>query len=250
MEKFSVESNNPDDIKQQESERMAEERKIIKRRNQREAINELFYPIKYLTEQLQERLESAEYSHVIGDDSSGRIPTLIIKDVIEKIYENNGSPQLTVRFLAGSRYANDPVAKKDTIGEYLDKEINPPTGKRVLIVTDVIDTGSGLIPLTQALKEKGIIYDVATLFMYEPNHKLQIEDKLGGKIILGSQDTFHTPRIFKSSEYSGVEKNPDDLHAKKFADNPEAQETVNNMRVLAKEAAEDIYHLYLNKKRG
>lgn len=57
-----------------------------------EEVAELELPNKIIIEKIQSRIEAGEYGLIIGDDASGRIPTLILGNFIKKISEQKGLP--------------------------------------------------------------------------------------------------------------------------------------------------------------
>ena len=51
------------------------------------SVAELEEPIRVLFEQLSSKFEQGEYTYIVGDDASGRIPALIFEEVAKKISE-------------------------------------------------------------------------------------------------------------------------------------------------------------------
>ncbi len=184
-------------------------------------IEELRQPIERLLFTLREKIERGDFRVLIGDDASGRIPTLIFHKTLKEIYKEKGLESPKVFFFAGSGAgfsANKPtpedaIAKSELIGEYLEhKNIRELLGEsgEVLIITDTIATGNSLIPLTQALRHAGVRYEIATigLLSEDDSDKVRMEGRLGSEIFSG---TDWTPSIYTESRISGVRKNPGDV---------------------------------------
>src|SRR3989344_8140945 len=94
----------PADIQQ---ERLAwEELERREKERQKEhaewVVEDLREPIENILIELMPDIETGAYSTIIGDDASGRVPTIILANVMKSIYELKGYPPPTVRFLAGS----------------------------------------------------------------------------------------------------------------------------------------------------
>jgi hypothetical protein len=107
-----------------------------------------------LIEKLKENIDKAEYDMLIGDDASGRIPTLILRGIIN---ERSGGPEIRTRFVAGGQLRSS-AELKDTI-----RKIKPEIEKKALIVTEYISSGKSMEQLSNILKELEISFDIATL---------------------------------------------------------------------------------------
>lgn len=144
-------------------------------------------------------IEKGEYDLVIGIDSSGRIPALIIDKFINHIYSKKGYSLPGARFIAGK--VGREAAKKRI------QEWNPR--KKVLIVEDTIVTGNSVKFLCQALVELKISFDIAAVGnwgVYSDTAELEeeIKEKLGvEKIYFG---TTEPPSIYSKKDLSGVIK--------------------------------------------
>src|SRR3989344_7993797 len=118
-----------------------------------EEVAELELPIKTIIEKIKSRIENGEYGLIIGDDASGRIPTLILGNFIKKVSEQVGLAKPNIIFIPGRLRARILGRDKDT------KELEEHVGsfgaskdKRVLIITDTVLTGNSLKTLVTVLK--------------------------------------------------------------------------------------------------
>ena len=182
-------------------------------------IAELRVSCERILEGLHDRIDQGSYDLIVGDDASGRIPTLILRNVIKEIYHDKGFQIPYTAFVAGSRFIHEPRIPEKTeqltqrikkVGEWHDGS------NRALIVTDTIGGGLSLKPLYDALRENNIEYDIATLslaHMPEMTDEMRerVEQSMGGKLYFG-----HTgvPRIYGRHDLAGVEKTPEEVFAR------------------------------------
>ena len=167
-------------------------------------IKALEKPLQNLLDQLREKIDGGDYHTIIGDDASGRIPTLILRRLFNEVYSKKNLPPIKTFFIAGSQKISDSdkIKKTDRIFDYL-KSINISAGeprKKVLIVTEVIETGKGLLPLTDALNKLEIDYEIASVGDETWWHDRKVEL---GITYYGIKDT---PAIFETPELAGVKK--------------------------------------------
>src|SRR3989344_1234935 len=123
------------------------------------AIGELEKPLTKIVGQILE--DKKEYDLILGDDTSGRIPTLIAARAINTLREFEGKNKIPVRFaynyFDGGRDIKDILKK---LGK---------TPNRVLLVTEYIDSGFTVFNISKFFKyvgkdiEKAIILDVASV---------------------------------------------------------------------------------------
>ncbi|MEI7792682.1 MAG: hypothetical protein WCI57_04335 [Candidatus Berkelbacteria bacterium] len=168
--------------------------------------------------QIQEKILHHDYSFIIGDDSSGRLPVLLFSRLLANIYEKDGIKKPETRFLAGSRdlIGREAEDKKKLIENYLREQVLPEVAARkgkVLIVTDTIYSGKSLMPLVNALNSLRIPCEVVTL-QFVPGYapKSTMEANLGAHIYAG-EDNDDDPEIYGRNDLSGVYKLANRLHA-------------------------------------
>jgi hypothetical protein len=175
--------------------------------------------------QSREKILLHDYSFVIGDDASGRLPVLLFSRLLANIYEKDGVKKPETRFLAGSRdlVGQEAEDKRKMIEDYLREQVLPEVAARkgkVLIVTDTIYSGKSLMPLVNALTSLQIPCEVVTL-QFVPGYasKSTMEANLGARIYAG-EDNDDDPHIYGRSDLSGVHKEAGSLHAESNAHLP------------------------------
>lgn len=194
---------------------------------EREVLLELEEPLARVLEKLRPELERGEYRLIIGDDASGRIPALIVGEVVRKLCEEKGFPKPLIRFVAGSTGLSsyDEESKfakvrdffravKDDIESEKQKEkrsfFKSQQKWKALIVTDIVASGASVGVLVNALRENGIVGDIATVSMLNNTMEESLSRKLRTKVV-GRSD--YPPGIYRKERLHGVSKNIHDLFA-------------------------------------
>lgn len=249
------------------------ESKIIEKKKEKikhKEIAELREPIQELLLQLKEKIDSGEYNLIIGDDASGRIPTLIFERILRNVYREKGFKLPDTIFVAGSgsrRAAIEQEGKTQKLNELFDKyKKGEKTFKserkenldkiKALVITDTIETGTSLRPLSNALKQNRIDFDIATIGKWFPlNWQKEREKRLGGKIYWGEGGG--APMIYQRASLSGVFKEPEEVFAKPlkgssmsfaFGGDEKIQKEIEEARKDARILAEELIGWY--KKVG
>lgn len=219
-------------------------------------ISELQEPLESIVEQLQESIEHGDYSTIIGDDASGRIPTLILERIISGIYSDRGLPRTKTLFLTGSGSGgyelthDEKFRKGSQIYRLLyksQKSAMPHQGGRALIVTESIRSGRSLAPLTDELHRLSIDFDIAAVgidpFFSPENPQVEkkiLEERLGTRLFFGMR---RTPSIYGRYNIAGVQKNASQLHSEVYIKNnswPGDKEAKREQQLEINEARADV----------
>lgn len=185
-------------------------------------IAELQEPMQNLLEQLKDKINAGEYGLIIGDDASGRIPTLVFSNVINSIYKESDRSKIDTRFIAGSKFVSEDKLdiKKDLIKNYLQKlDLQEEKNKKVLVVTEAILEGKGMKLLADILLNLGLGFDIATVsFLQEkdrtPEKIKEVKKYLGADVYYGA--TGDIVNLYHNRGISGVHKDPGKLFAEPF----------------------------------
>ncbi|MBI4121132.1 MAG: hypothetical protein HY457_02665 [Parcubacteria group bacterium] len=225
-------------------------------------IEELKDPLENIFNQLAEGIENGEwYDLIVGDDASGRIPTLIVAGVLKEIAEARGLEKPDMLFFAGVKDVALKKKRKREIVEVLKQheKWSGTAHKRALLVTDTIASGETIRDITDALKEQDIFFKIITIgtTFGVPKTEEQVKESreyiLGGKIISGMRGT---PKIYQMHTYGGVQKEDKaSIHALPIrtalsqtgSDYPpnSFQKNINEARADSKEIAHEIAEKYL-----
>lgn len=117
----------------------------------------------HLCEQMKKNLELG-YDALVSDDTGGRIPTLIFREICRQVHNN---PDLKTLFVAsGIHYKPKTSEENKQLDDYLKKGIGESA--RVLLVTQHIQLGNTINHLIEHLQTAGAyLVDVATIDNYQ-----------------------------------------------------------------------------------
>lgn len=216
--------------------------RFIAKESPEKPVRDLFTPLKRVLEQLLPEIEQGSYQFLIGDDASGRIPTLILRDVIGGIYAKEQRPVPQTFFFAGSSHLEDVDERNKKLAlmvESLKARAEQSRGKKALIVTDNIASGNSIKVITEALQQLQVEYDIVAV---GTTSSLKIlGSKLGGRVIAG-QDSI--PSIYGRKDLSGIQKTSEAyLYASPLKDDLTKSNMV-SARLSAKSIAERLSSWY------
>ena len=200
-----------------------------------------------LLEEMLPSINNHEYSAIVGDDTSGRIATMILRKVIAESYRRDGIKTPETIFYAGG-YTKDPRGGRDYLSEQVYENISEDFKKRenkegkVLIVTEYMLNGRSMDMLIGALKDAGADCEVATLALpFDKNRFMQthtyLENLINTKVYSGgvlSPESIIP--FYKETIMAGVEKK---FHSK----NIHASPVRHSQAEVTKPAREDADHL-------
>ena len=160
-----------------------------------EEISELEAPLKRIIEKLSVRIEDGEYSLIIGDDASGRIPAIILGNFVKRISEARGLVNPDIIFIPGKldnglqSFLDKILNRKNTSKqqEELDEYVSSRGAikeSKILIVTDTLQSGYSLKTLVDLLNRAGYNCDIATIGMETPIVGQGMKESLKGIDIL------------------------------------------------------------------
>ena len=162
---------------------------------QPEEIAELEKPIKTIIEKIRDRIENGEYGLIIGDDASGRIPTIILGNFIRDISKIRGHYQPNIIFIPGKLEKDwGWNKKKQTQQQKKFEQHFSKSGamlcKKILIITDTVFSGESLKILANLIRKAGYFLEIATIGQefdgpFGPPASSPEENLKGVKIISG-----------------------------------------------------------------
>lgn len=169
-------------------------------------IAELEESMRQLLRELLPHIRSGEYSLLIGDDISGRIPTLLIRKFINTIRTENGQKEIPTYFFRSKAEASK--ISPDSISSLIAFAKTAVTGSTIdskaLVITEYISSGRHIRQTGSILSQSDIPYDVATVYMDVPEQVY----RMGGiipettRLFSGGQDNY--PKIYSNPDISGV----------------------------------------------
>lgn len=190
-----------------------------------EALREPFFR---LTEKLKGDIESGTYDMLIGDDASGRLPTVALRNIfaerMRKLHPDLSPEEdrsmLKTYFVAGGRPVNH--AQYEKVHEFFQK-IAPEVKKRALVVTEYVATGESIARLGRLLEEENVPFDIATIsFMIDGLDERSADVKdffMRHKIFAGEHVTnASAPAVYEQHHLAGVTKAAEEVgpHASRY----------------------------------
>lgn len=167
--------------------------------------------------QLKDHLLNDEYGFIVGDDTSARTPTLVIKGFSDVLGQAKGREQLPTLFLQASRHVPDAIVKRQFEDRILPA-FQFQRGKKALLVSDHVTTGNTVTRLLKLFKESGIEVDICVM-QIQRTKEGQIPFDAGNSLVFeGKPDTQYatrtgflgselpTTQIYNQPKISGVEK--------------------------------------------
>jgi len=159
--------------------------------------------VETLLMKLKDNINAHKYRVVLGIDSGGRVPGLLLGSVLKEIYKNDGAVLPKTTFIAGSRASLRSQDRGSALEEYFSLPVFPAVkseGKKILLIEDVIKTRESIQDIEEALQEASIHYDVAALS--------KIRSALSSKTIFANVTS---TLLNRNRVMSGVHKTPDKL---------------------------------------
>lgn len=178
-------------------------------------IMELEGPVKRILEQIKDKIENHEYTSVLGDDTSGRIPALLLSKIINKIYKEQGNARLNTLFTASGREltnefkSNTEMRKQWEITEKYLESVKNALDKRTLLVTEYVFSGKTVLAISQILDKLGIGVDIAAITAPEQEDDKEMKENLrhlpsGFDFIIGIRG--FRPHLYRNAPLAGVQK--------------------------------------------
>lgn len=175
-----------------------------------------------------------DYSLIVGDDTSGRIPALIVRNMAKQPGGSRRSRKIPTTFIQSAWISPRSPFLGRMREEWARRE---PTwrvarGKRALVVTDFICTGEHIQHLGTLLKASGIDYDVLAVGSYLSESEMISRGliKKGTRLFRGVRTI---PRIYtQDSRISGLSR-------AKFLEHPVVRDVEIRRCVVASRVAAD-----------
>lgn len=135
-----------------------------------ERLREMAVEFKFLLKKVGKELFERPYGLIVGDDPSGRLPALLMYEFLQRVYGKRNLPKPEILFFAGEKYLMDEEVEKRSskISEHIDRAVkeaglnNPNT----LIVTETVEYGLGLRPITEGIARSGLTHDLFSGTMF------------------------------------------------------------------------------------
>jgi adenine/guanine phosphoribosyltransferase-like PRPP-binding protein len=108
-------------------------------------------------------VKDRRYAFIVGEDTSGRIPTLMLAGAINGYYVSRNQPKIPVLFITGSKDRYDQAAQRKEMERWKPVLAHVDRSKRVLIVSDLVGNGATTAQIGKLLEAEGFKFDVAAV---------------------------------------------------------------------------------------
>jgi len=148
--------------------------------------------------------DGTTYDLIISDDTSGRIPTLVIGKVLNDLNERRGLRSIPVRFAGGHHRLKDYLREHemDVILRKMQKE-----PKRILLVTDYVASGRTIKDFGDFFAAREISYDIACVSIDDKEKDYRREGRLKTEVNFYYGEQCHSaPYIWDASHLTGLKR--------------------------------------------
>jgi hypothetical protein len=167
-----------------------------------------------LLQKMLPAIKNHEYSVIVGDDASGRIPTLVLRKFIAESYKRDGvEPPETFFYAAGLR--NDEKLTLEVYEKiYNDFKKKAKKDGKALIVTEYIFKGRSIGGLVDAVKKAGMDCDVAALTIHNEGIYKRGQENLKNIDVYYGEDNAKE-LFYNDSRQAGVwkDKSKSEIHS-------------------------------------
>jgi len=172
-----------------------------------------------LAKKMKSELIAGEYDYIISDEKTARIPSLIMKRVMEELYPDK---KISILHIAAGRKfypileiaagQSKPIGIdqaqaqeiRDAVQKALRKYVKPNVKNKALVVTEHIHSGNSIRALNQTMAEAEIDFDIAAM---ESMISEKFVPRGDAKVFIGDIHVdSDNPLIAKAVEYAGVDK--------------------------------------------
>ena len=199
-----------------------------------------------LIDRLKEPLREGRWESVLGDDVSGRLPALVIGDLMARVARERGRDAPSRFFIPGRRQERSLLSQEE---EYL-RSIKERLGQRTLLVTEYIASGGTMKALASLLNREGIPFDIAAVSSEKTAEEMKREERFqDAQFYIGTTEKPLLGFVFWArGAVTGIEKRAHEqepLATRNFWADPEL---VVAARKKAQEMADELYEKYFAEK--
>lgn len=236
-------------------------------------IEDMIVPVEHILEQAKEQVERGEYNLLVADDTRGRIPSLILHQVLKDIYAARGFASPEIAFLASGRFTPEEQTKaNELISRLVQRNTAHGQQTRSLIITELIYSGENVSHIVDVLQKQDTPFDVACLYLdvgdYQRSHRdlagkpaeathHQLSDWYAGQLLKEMQTKFGTKVLWgggrrdeswKYMKLSGLEKIPGQATARvrpePYEGEQDVQDTIRQTRTEVAKVSQQVLRDY------
>lgn len=161
-------------------------------------------PMLKICKELKSDFEKGNYGIIVGDDTSGRFPTLAMKGFSDYISIQNDTEKLPAVFLQSGIKVKD----EDVLQQFNERVLpykDGLDGKKALIVTDYIQSGRGINRLIGLFNSLNLSFDIAVLMISDKLDQSKLNIPQASKVCVGEISPL-IPSVWKRPALTGLER--------------------------------------------
>ncbi len=146
----------------------------------------------------------SEFKRLISDEASGRLPSLIIKDLFDRRRKERGQEEMPLLFLLGGRM---PDQQHRVVREYVLKHRHELA--QSLVVSEYIASGESMAWFLDIFRQFGLepVVSAVTCRYGQKDYKVHFPNEL----IVGADDSTTGQYLWSKGLATGVEKPPESV---------------------------------------
>lgn len=181
--------------------------------------------------ELKRAFRNGDYGLLVGDDTSGRIPTLILKGVIDHINKSYGRSSIPTVFVQSSQFglSRDNTELLTVAAKAL---VDLSKRKRALIVTEYLDTGNHVKHIGELIHQYGGSYDIVTLgqVMSTKAYRNNMVIRSSENIYPSTAASYGCPPIYGESRLTGLTRQRSRVSVDRLISRKEVSEARDDVR--------------------
>lgn len=172
-------------------------------------IEDMFPALLRGVREIRDEISNGRYTLLIGDDTSGRIPTLILRKIISQVNSSKGRPTIPAFFVKGNRIKNEENLQKQQLTKYIRQAKVGSDNHKALITTDYMHLGGSIKQIGTVLQNEDINFDVFSIARKFDTQKYFPRNQSGRNVEIfpRNKEDDVAPRIFGKIKLSGYQFN-------------------------------------------
>lgn len=161
-------------------------------------------PMLKICNELKSGLERNKYGIIVGDDTSGRLPTLALKGFSDFVSDQNHMERLPTVFLQSGTKAKD----EDVALQFKERVLSRKKDiqdKKALIVTDYIQSGRSVNRLMELFKSQDLPFDVVVLHLSDEFDQSKLVIPESSNMIIGEVSPY-SPSVWAKETLTGLSR--------------------------------------------
>lgn len=177
-------------------------------------IREIMPSLEHIVAELKEAFINGTYGALVGDDTSGRIPTLILRGVMSHINHLHGRPAVPTIFIKG-KPRNLSFSDEQRLTHHMFSLAGQPGKQRALIVSEYLYSGGHVQSIGDVIHRAGIPYDIVAIGQADSTDKYRNNGTVrgDGQIFPTHGGLGKCPDLYGKQALTGLNRNATRVYA-------------------------------------